>query len=403
MAMATGRADRFAAFRNRPLMTLMLGHFTVDMYTGLIPMLYPLWLAQFGLDLKTVGLVSLAFSGTASLSQPLFGWLADRRGTRYIGIALIWTATFFAAVGFAPTFGLVVLLAGIAGLGSGAYHPFGALNANAVIEKAQRNTAMSVYVTGGTIGVALAPLLGALIFPIFGVHGTALMIIPGVLIALWLLSEMRSMAGHYHKDAIKLTTARRPIPMLPLLAIIIIMMSRSWTMQSIATFTPTWYASMGYANTFYGALTTVLQLSSAVGTIWVGTLADRFGRRVLIIGSLILTIPAILLFAQFTGPVAFVTAALVGISAASTNPLMLLIAQQLMAGRAGIASGLILGLGFVTGAIGIPITGAMIDAFGFQRAFQLQVILVAATVVLAWFLPDDARLHRLSEQPSAGD
>jgi len=174
------------------------------------------------------------------------------------------------------------------------------------------------------------------------------------------------------------------------------MMSRSWTMQSIATFTPTWYASMGYANTFYGTLATVLQLSSAVGTIWVGTLADRFGRRAVIVGSLILTIPAILLFAQFTGPVAFITAALVGITAASTNPLLLLLAQQLMAGRAGVASGLILGLGFVTGAIGIPITGAMIDTFGFHTAFQLQVILVAATVVLAWFLPGDARLHALS-------
>ncbi len=403
MEIATERPQRFAVFCNRPLMTLMLGHFTVDMYTGLLPMLYPLLIVQFGLNLKTVGLVSLAFSGTASLSQPLFGWLADRRGTRYIGVALIWTAAFFAVVGFSPTFGILVLLAGIAGLGSGAYHPFGALNANAVIEKAQRNTAMSVYVTGGTIGVALAPLLGALIFPIFGVHGTALMLIPGVFIALWLLSEMRSMAGHYQKHAIKLTASRAPIPMLPLLATILIMMSRSWTMQSIATFTPAWYASMGYSDTFYGVLTTVLQLSSAVGTIWVGSLADRFGRRAVIVGSLILTIPAILLFAQFTGPVAFITAALVGISAASTNPLMLIIAQQLMAGRAGVASGLILGLGFVTGAIGIPITGAMIDAFGFQTAIQLQVILVAVTVVLAWFLPGDTRLQALTGQASTMD
>src|SRR5215208_6850173 len=124
---AVKEAPRFSVFRNRALMTLMLGHFTVDTFSGLIPMLYPLLIVQYGLDLKTVGLISLAYGGTASLSQPFFGWLADRHGTRYIGLALIWTSLLFASVGFAPNFRILVILAGVAGLGSGAYHPFGAL------------------------------------------------------------------------------------------------------------------------------------------------------------------------------------------------------------------------------------------------------------------------------------
>ncbi|MFN8453952.1 MAG: MFS transporter [Anaerolineae bacterium] len=160
--------SKFAVFRNRPLLTLMLGHFTVDTYVGLLPMLYPLLIDRFSLDFKTVGLVSLAYSGMASLAQPLFGWVADRYGTRFIGLALIWTSGLFATLGFAPTFPVLVLLAGAAGLGSGMYHPFGALNASTVIEGRQRNTAMSVYVTGGTLGVALAPLLGIPLFSFFG-------------------------------------------------------------------------------------------------------------------------------------------------------------------------------------------------------------------------------------------
>jgi len=112
----------------------------------------------------------------------------------------------------------------------------------------------------------------------------------------------------------------------------------------------------------------------------------------------VLSIPIILLFAQFTGPIAFVTGALVGLLAASTGPLMLVMAQELMAGRAGVASGLVLGLGFVTGAIGVPVMGAVADAFGMQTAMRVQVIVVAATIAVALFLPSEARLRALREE-----
>ena len=84
----------------------------------------------------------------------------------------------FAMIGLAPTFPVLVLLAGLAGIGSGAYHPMGAVTASAVIPDAQRNTAMSVYVTGGTLGVAVGPLIGAIIFTIAGIQGTVAMVLP---------------------------------------------------------------------------------------------------------------------------------------------------------------------------------------------------------------------------------
>ena len=376
-------------------MTLMLGHMTVDMYVGLLPVFYPLLIDRFAIDLKTVGLVSLAYTGVASLVQPLFGWIADRYGTRYIGLALIWTAATYATIGFATSFPLLLLLAGAAGLGSGAYHPFGALNANAVIPAPQRNTAMSIYVTGGTVGVALGPLIGAALFGIFGVRGTALMLVPGAAIAIWLLLQAPAFAQSRRAPATPGAAAHPRVPLIPLLAVIGVMGSRSWTVAALQAFLPTWYKSLGYSAAFYGPLATTLVLSSALGTVGCGSLADRFGRRAVVIGSLILTIPAVLLLAQFTGPIAFVIVALVGLSAASTAPLMLVTAQQLMAGRAGVASGLILGLGFVTSAIGVPVTGALADAYGMPAAIRSQVILVLATIALAWLLPSEAQLRAL--------
>ncbi len=391
---AVGESRAGDIWRNRPLLTLMLGHFMVDMYVGILPVLYPLLTGRFDLDLKTVGLVTLAYSGTASLAQPLFGWLADRYGTRYIGLALIWTAVMFAMIGFAPTFPILVALAAAAGIGSGAYHPLGSLNAAAVIPERSRNAAMGAYVSGGTFGVACGPLVGALLFTVFGVRGTALMFLPGVGIAIWMLFEMRKVALRrvIRSATDRVAAALPPIPVLPLLAVIGTMMSRSWTMISIQAFVPTWYRELGYGPAFYSLLATTIILASAFGNIGTGGLADRFGRRAVTIASLLLTAPIVLLFAQFTGPIGFLLGALLGFSAASTGPLMLVMAQQLMRGRAGLASGLILGLGFVTGAIGVPVTGAVADAYGIPTALRLQVVVIVATLAIARFLPTERQM-----------
>jgi len=128
-----------------------------------------------------------------------------------------------------------------------------------------------------------------------------------------------------------------------------------------------------------------------------------------ITGSLLLSVPVILLFAAVPGPFGFVSGALVGLLAASTGPLMLVMAQQLVSRRAGLASGLVLGIGFVTGAIGVPITGAIADALGLQTAMYLQALVVAATVPLALLLPSESHLRglvqaagRASSSTSAG-
>ncbi len=131
------------------------------------------WRASTISSLATVGLIALAYSGMGSISQPLFGWLADRHGTRLIGAALIWTAVTFAGIGFAPSFPLILVLAGLAGIGSGAFHPFGALNANAVITPGKRNAAMSVYASGGTLGFAIGPLIGVALLALLGQRGLA--------------------------------------------------------------------------------------------------------------------------------------------------------------------------------------------------------------------------------------
>ena len=384
--------------RNGKLLTLMLGHFTVDSYVGVIPILYPLLIGRFRLSLATVGLVSLAYGGMAAISQPLFGLLADRFGTRFTGLALGWTAITFSVVGFVNSFPLLVALALASGLGSGAFHPLGALDVRALLPAWRRSLGMSVYVTAGTVGVAAGPLIGILLFGAYGLHGTGFLVLPGLVTGCYLLWRMRTKAA-VATAAVRQAGQAAQVPVFALAVVIAVMMSRSWTVNVFQAFTPTWYEQLGYGPEFYGPLATTLVLASAVGTVGCGSLADRFGRRSVILATLVLSVPAILLFALYPGPWAFASAILIGFLAASTAPLMLLLAQQLMASRAGLASGLVMGLGFVTGAIGVPINGAIGDAIGLQKSLLSHVILVIATIGIAWFLPREEEVERYAVKP----
>ena len=393
-----------AALRNRGLVALAFGHMTVDSYVGVLPVLYPLLIGRFHLDLGTIGLLSLAYTGMSSVSQPFFGLIADRWGTRCVGGALLWTAAWFAAIGFAPSFPMLVVAGGIAGLGSGFFHPLGALTVRGLLSDRGRGAAMSLYVSGGTFGVAMGPLLGVLVFSLFAVQGTALLLLPGLVCAAFLLVWMRA---HRPADASGAAGSTRAsgsgfVPLVPLAATVLMMMSRTWTTATLQAWVPTWYHELGYPPWFYGGLASTVVLASAVGTIGCGSLADRFGRRTVVMVALWLSIPAVWLFVSFRGPQGFVSAALVGFLAASTSPLMLLMAQELLASRAGLASGLILGIGFMTGALGVPITGNVGDRFGLQAALLLQVGVVAVTIPIAFLLPTERYLRRLRERGESG-
>ena len=101
----------------------------------------------------------LAVLVSSSLVQPLFGLWSDRRGAMWLlpgGLAL-------AAIGTGPppsrrSYGLVVLLVFVAGIGIAAYHPEGAKFA-AFASGRKRASGMSYFNIGGNTGYALGPIV----------------------------------------------------------------------------------------------------------------------------------------------------------------------------------------------------------------------------------------------------
>lgn len=180
-------------------------------------------------------------------------------------------------------------------------------------------------------------------------------------------------------------------------------MSKLWVavgapFLSVIQFIPIWYDDLGFGRGFYGALVTTIILAGAVGTLIGGALADRLGQRRIVVVSLALAIPALLVFAGFPGRYALLTGALFGIACDASLSVTLVMAQRLVPGRVGVTSGVILGLGFITGGIGVPITGRLADAIGIQAALMSLGVLAALGSLVALTIPREAEI---AERPAA--
>lgn len=371
----------------------MLGHFTVDMYGGILPIFFPVFADDFGLSNQAVGFIALGYTSAASLSQPIFGYIADRFGSRYLAVAsMAWSGIMVGLIGLSPSYGAVIALAMLAGLGSGAYHPQGASNAAQAVGDEGRNSALALYTVGGTTGFALGPLIGALVLILFGASGTLVLMPYGLIVAVLLLSQLR-------KLGLGLPTLRRDgvgsdgvILWGPLIIVVVIVMLRSWVFSSTINFIPLWFDEQGYAPGFYSMLQSLVLGFGALGTLTGGALADRVGQRKILIFSLALSMPLLVLFAATPGIASLVAGPVFAFVADMNLAVTLVMAQRFLPGRIGMASGFILGIGFVTGGIGVPITGAFADSYGIGQALMGTSVLMLVAAFLATRIPRRAEV-----------
>jgi MFS transporter, FSR family, fosmidomycin resistance protein len=185
-------------------------------------------------------------------------------------------------------------------------------------------------------------------------------------------------------------------PLMPVMAIVMI---RSWVFLSVVSFIPLWFRDQGYGSPFYSTLTTMVIAGGALGTVAGGVLADRIGERVVIGLSLIVSWPFLALFALFPGPLSLAFGPLFGFFADMSISVTLVIAQRLLPGRVGVASGVILGMGFVTGGIGVPVTGAIADSIGTGPAILVTSVLLAIAAAMAMIVPQRALRNPRSLAP----
>ncbi|MCL5046779.1 MAG: MFS transporter, partial [Actinobacteria bacterium] len=131
------------------------GHFLVDFYMNLLPSIVPFLALNMGFSLASLGALVTVMNVTASVLQPSFGVIADRRGYGWLlAFNVAWAAVLMSSLASIKNFYALMAVSTLAALGASFYHPLGSTITTALVSRA-KGAAMSAYVTGGSLGTAV--------------------------------------------------------------------------------------------------------------------------------------------------------------------------------------------------------------------------------------------------------
>jgi FSR family fosmidomycin resistance protein-like MFS transporter len=166
---------------------------------------------------------------------------------------------------------------------------------------------------------------------------------------------------------------------------------RSFVYFGLVTFIPLYYVSVLHAGKATGnAALAAMLLGGAAGTLIGGPLADRFGRRNVLVGSMLVLPPLIAGF-LISGPVLAVAfAALAGAATVATFAVTIVMGQEYLPGRLGVAAGVTIGLSIGLGGVGAPLLGLLADAHGLRATFVVVALLPLIALALTFALPSRA-------------
>ncbi len=375
---------------------LSAGHLFTDIGQGSIPALLPFLIIRDHLSYAGASALILAATIASSVIQPVFGHLSDRRSLPWLmplGPVLGGLGVALAAI--APTYGLTLAAVVVSGIGVAAFHPEGSRFAN-YVSGARRSSGMSLFSVGGNIGFALGPALVTPLVLVFGLSGTLLVIVPTSLMGFVLARELPRLKPFRVDLATTRTTTTQADAWGPFTLLAVVIGLRSFLYFGFITFIPLYFIhDLHTSRGTGGAALTVMLVGGAIGTLVGGRLADRFGRRSVLIGSMAVLPFLTVAFLISPPALAILFAGIAGAATIATFAVTIVMGQEFLPGRIGVASGVTIGLSVGMGGVAAPLLGILADSAGLRAVFEVIVVFPLAALLLSLALPvrlDPARV-----------
>jgi FSR family fosmidomycin resistance protein-like MFS transporter len=375
--------------RLHPTILLMASaHVMVDGYGNIYAPLLPLLIPKLGLSLAAAGTLTMLFQMSASVAQIGFGRLADRWRPRVLVMAgPVVSVAVLSLTGLATTPVMLAAILVIGGLGAAAFHPPAAALAHR-LGGDRPGLAMSVYITGGTLGFSFGPLMFAPFAERFGLTWTPLLAIPGLLVVGFFLSRVPEMPLHASAGGGLRALAPYAKPLALLYTIVVL---RTLTAISFSTFVPVMLTRRGLSVTQAGTAVALYLFASGVGGFFGGPAADRFGAKKVIALSLVFATPFLIAAPFFSGWPFVVLLAIGGFFLQSTLPVNVTFGQAIAPVSAATVSSIMMGFGWGTGGLSVPFVGMIADRIGIEAT--LSGLSLIPLVAAACAMPLPSRAH----------
>jgi FSR family fosmidomycin resistance protein-like MFS transporter len=344
-----------------------------------------------------IGIAEAFRALVGSFSQPLFGWFVDKTGGRWMGAGgVAWTVGFMllglllaVATG---SFWLMLIPYSAAALGSGAFHPAGALHA-AEADKTRATSNLAWFFLFGQLGLAFGPAIAGGLIQVSGsvipIFALGLLAVPAVLLmAVHIPNREQYRAAAPEKfvrqqEGVNL----RALPWKAMLLLLLVVGLRGVAQPGSGQFIPFLFKEKGWDPGYYGLITAAFWLASGFAGVFLGSLADRYDRRWVVAISLALCAPTFIFMPITDGALAFVLALAAGGLSGGSHSVIVTAAQELLPGSKAFASGAILGIIFGMGALGSLFIGWLAEATTLSDAFQVVGFITLVAAAAAFLLP----------------
>jgi FSR family fosmidomycin resistance protein-like MFS transporter len=375
--------------------SIALSHLMVDVFNSSRPVL----LTYLGLSETQIALISTIYIWASALTQPFFGWISDRIGPRWLAAGgVLWMTIFFSGAVYVPgTGGLICLI--IAALGSSSFHPVGTTQAilqGRNILVGHETTATSLFFMAGQMGHFIGPIITGLILAWLGLPWLLILSVISIPVGVSVAYQLRHNHPHpkskHGDDKIRLQAS---VGFIVLLAIVATL--QSWSQSNMISFFPKYIKDMGFAATTYGNIAGLFMGGSALGNVIGGHYGDRYSKnKVAAIALILAAFPIFIMSKIGWSPWLYFLIPLAGACTGSVHSIMVVLAQRMISGGMALASGLILGFIFSSGALGMLLTGPIAETYGFPTVLVMTTGLVLVASPLAWMLKEKTKIAQVA-------
>ena len=378
------------SWRPQPLLLLALSHMVTDLSQGSLPIMLPSLKTALDLSYTQIGVIVLVQNFTSSIIQPLFGVITDRTSLPWLLPISVFLSGFGMAItGFMPTYGTVLLAVIVGGLGVAGFHPQATKSVHFVSHESLRGRSMGFFSVGGNLGMAIGASFMMLLTTMQGgLHNTIWFALPSTVTALLLWRHLNKVSPQSFHRLGKSTPTVKSIRTAPLLLLLTFIFCRSTLHAGLSTYIPIYYVNHLNGSTLYaGYLLSIFLFGGVFGTYIGAMLSDKFGRKTIITFSMVIVLPMVAAIPYTTGITTMVLLLFTGFTLIASFATTLVLAQEMMPGYEGMASGLTIGLTIGLGGVGVTGLGYIADIAGVSAVFEILPLFPVLGGLLSLFLP----------------
>lgn len=371
---------------------LSLGHLCSDINQSILSAVLPFLIATYHYDYTTAAMLVTVSNVFGAFVQPFIGMLSDKKNKLlYMTLGVLLASGGMAVTGFISNFFGLWIVVIMSGIGVAMFHPQAAKLFNSVPSKNAKGKGISIFSFGGKVGFTLGPVYTAFLMNLFGMKGTILFLIPGIVFGI--------VCSFFDKDFENLDVlevekkeevkSEQNDDWSGFIKLCCVVFSRSILSNGISTFLAFYFIQQfSKSNSFASMLLSVFYGIGSI-TFLGGGIADCFGHRKMVRLSFCIFLPAIFIF---TNTSHFVIALIMLIfmicgESLSYSP-MVVLEQKYIPNHTGFASGITLGLVVSIGAALCPVLGYVSDAYGLNYAFIIMTIVCAIALACSMLLPN---------------